>query len=129
MHDTIRPVTPDRPTAATSDAWTCPYPGCGRSYWSPREWEPELWAAVREHARRIHGRRHAQERIEARDAGRPVPGKGGTCHGTRTDGRPCRGSATAGHHCLAHQDQVEPDCTECGGEAPWHALTCSRRPR
>lgn len=58
-----------RETAAVSPAWTCP--DCGRSYWSPKEWEEELWAAVRDLARRIHGRRHAQDRITAADAGRP----------------------------------------------------------
>jgi hypothetical protein len=49
----------DRAGTATTDAWTCP--DCGRSYWPPKEWEPELWPAVRTQAQLIHNRRHAAE--------------------------------------------------------------------
>lgn len=76
MHAAIRttelhhPETvPPRIGPTFVEPWTCPE--CGRSYWSPREWEPELWRAVAELARRIHERRHTQERIDAADAGRP----------------------------------------------------------
>jgi len=47
----------DRVPAVVSDAWTCPQ--CGRSYWPPREWEPELWPAVRRAAQDLHAARHA----------------------------------------------------------------------
>lgn len=39
-----------------SEAWTCP--DCGRSYWPPREWEPELWPAVRRLMQELHRRLH-----------------------------------------------------------------------
>lgn len=48
-----------RAPAWASDAWTCP--DCGRSYWPPREWEPELWPAVRRAAQELHHVRHAPE--------------------------------------------------------------------
>jgi hypothetical protein len=75
LHRTIRATEEHNPDAvptpsnAISEAWTCP--DCSRSYWAPAEWEPELWAAVRDHAQRIHGRRHLQDRITAADAGGP----------------------------------------------------------
>lgn len=66
--ETMHPDTvPPRIGPAPLLPWTCP--DCGRSYWSPREWEPELWRAVCDLARAIHERRHLQERIDAADAG------------------------------------------------------------
>jgi hypothetical protein len=77
-HATVRAVEehhPDaareRPTAAVSDAWTCP--DCRRTYWPPREWERELWPPILEHVRVLHGIRHQQQRIEAKDAGGSRP--------------------------------------------------------
>ena len=62
-------AVPPRLGPALVEPWTCP--ACGRSYWSPREWEPELWRAVAEIAQQIHERRHTQERIDAADSGQP----------------------------------------------------------
>lgn len=45
-----------------TDAWTCPDPECGRSYWPPAEWEPELWRAARQAAQLLHAFRHEAER-------------------------------------------------------------------
>lgn len=45
--------------AGVSDAWTCS--SCNRSYWPPREWEPELWPRVRELLQVMHGARHRAE--------------------------------------------------------------------
>lgn len=52
-----------RAPAGVSDAWTCP--DCGRSYWPPREWEPELWPVVRREAQKLHSWTHGAERREA----------------------------------------------------------------
>lgn len=60
-----------RVPAGVSDAWTCP--DCGRSYWAPREWEPELWPAVRTAAQQLHGRRHHLERTIATGTPDPEP--------------------------------------------------------
>ena len=72
MHAAIRSTehyhpeqVPQRHGPALVEPWTCPV--CGKSYWSPKEWEPELWRAVADLARRIHERRHLQERIDAAD--------------------------------------------------------------
>lgn len=54
-----------------TDAWTCPC--CGDTYWPPAQWEPEVWRGALEAARSMHGRRHDQQRIDARDAGRATP--------------------------------------------------------
>lgn len=48
-----------RHPGGVSDAWTCP--DCGRSYWAPKEWEEELWPAVRTQAQLLHARRHADD--------------------------------------------------------------------
>jgi hypothetical protein len=47
--------------AGVSDAWTCPHPRCGRTYWPPAEWEPELWPVVRTQAQLLHSARHRLE--------------------------------------------------------------------
>jgi hypothetical protein len=56
-----------RPTAAVTEAWTCP--DCRRTYWPPKEWERELWPPLAEHIRTLHSLRHQQDRIVDRDAG------------------------------------------------------------
>jgi hypothetical protein len=48
-----------RVPAGVTDAWTCP--SCGRSYWPPHEWEPELWPDLRTVLQLAHGRRHRSE--------------------------------------------------------------------
>jgi uncharacterized protein with PIN domain len=53
---------PYRIPTHTTDVWTCPV--CNASYWPPKEWEPEVAVTVMQTARSIHGRRHAQERID-----------------------------------------------------------------
>jgi hypothetical protein len=60
--------TAPRVPAGITDAWTCPDPSCARSYWPPREWEPELWPQVRRLAQELHARRHDAERVD-RQAG------------------------------------------------------------
>jgi hypothetical protein len=76
VHRTIKTVEehhPDgaraRPTAAVSHAWTCPEERCGRTYWPPKEWEPELWPPILDNIRSWHSLRHAQDRITDADAG------------------------------------------------------------
>jgi len=59
-----------RPPSYVSDAWTCP--ACGRSYWPPAEWEPEVWLAAKRAAQLEHGARHQQERADAASHGRPL---------------------------------------------------------
>lgn len=48
-----------RVPAGVTDAWTCS--SCGRSYWPPREWEPELWPLLRRVLQDVHGQRHVAE--------------------------------------------------------------------
>lgn len=45
-------------STVVSEAWTCPADGCGRSYWPAKEWEPELWPAVRRAAQELHRELH-----------------------------------------------------------------------
>lgn len=45
--------------ATVTDAWTCP--ACHRSYWPPREWEPEVWPVLLRLLQQMHGSRHRAE--------------------------------------------------------------------
>lgn len=50
-----RPTVP----AGVTDAWTCPT--CVHSYWPPKEWESEVWPAIRRELQALHAVRHRAE--------------------------------------------------------------------